>query len=941
MPRANFWAQWGMFGSRAVPSVFVLASIAVAAVAFSSPIVIAKAGSTEPWLDPLALERTEAALDPAHQPAPHIAGVRLGEADVDARGARVARDGATVSIGLASLGRGDTRRAVASPAPEVDGPEVRIVRAAGVVEWWRSLPSGLEQGVTLDARPAGDGALQLDMSVGEGVVPKRIDDDAIALTDASGRELARYAHLAVVDARGRRIPARMLVAGGHIRLEVDDHSAQYPIVVDPLLEFVELPQINSTIPREGTAVAISAAGGWAIVGGSNLVRVYFRAGDVWTPVDHHPSVPDGSRFGASVAISSNGQYVAIGDPGYNGNQGRVLFFSRHSIGGVWRYRDFFAAVPSPGLDGGSLFGTAVALSDDGLHLVATASNDIVAGASSGTARYYTCVPPTSCTQRAEFAPPSPTGRSGDDFGASVAINADASMIAVGAPGDNGERGHVYVHTRSGSTWTYRARLSAPSAQAGEHFGTSVATDGTRLLVGAANFDATADSRDDHGRVISFEWTGSTFASAAEVSRGGHNARLGFSLAMARHTGRRAVAGAYTDGYIRFLSRAGSTWTVGGNATLPATSHFGFSVSMSGDGTRALGGAPNEGTVRSYRLWDAQGEPCTGGGDCRNGLCVDGVCCNDACNDACEACSTAAGSAGASGTCSALTAGAAAAITCRAAAPGGCDVAEQCVAGDRSCPTNLFSTEVCRPADGPCDAPERCSGAAMCPPDIAVAAGTTCRGIVGDTGCDLEDVCDGTSSECADRVHPEGTNCGVAAGPCDDNDLCDDAGVCVENVLPAGTVCNAGVLDVCDTADMCNGLTIDCPMLYLADVMCRAADGTCDTPEFCSGDAPGCPPDAVESAGMSCRESTDASCDPSEQCDGVGAACPADVNSCGVEADAGGGEDDAGGGEDDAGVGSDAGEPVAAAGCGCRAPGTGGGLPLALFALTAWFVRRRR
>src|SRR5688572_12331581 len=89
-----------------------------------------------------------------------------------------------VEIALAAIGRAVLTEVDGSATAIRAGDEVRFVRALGVVEWWRSVPEGMEQGVTIDVRPDGDGPLVLEVSVGAGITPE--GEETIALRDARG-----------------------------------------------------------------------------------------------------------------------------------------------------------------------------------------------------------------------------------------------------------------------------------------------------------------------------------------------------------------------------------------------------------------------------------------------------------------------------------------------------------------------------------------------------------------------------------------------------------------------------------------------------------------------------------------------------------------------------------------------------------------------------------
>lgn len=79
-----------------------------------------------------------------------------------------------------------------------------------------------------------------------------------------------------------------------------------------------------------------------------------------------------------------------------------------------------------------------------------------------------------------------------------------------------------------------------------------------------------------------------------------------------------------------------------------------------------------------------GVSCGAGTECQTGNCVDGVCCNTACGDTCDACSVAQGAA-VNGTCALLGPS----RICRTAATT-CDTEERCDGTNAACPANSFA-----------------------------------------------------------------------------------------------------------------------------------------------------------------------------------------------------------------------------------------------------------
>ena len=707
--------------------------------------------------------------------------------------------------------------------------------------------------------------------------------------------------------------------------------ALLPVTVSAqVLDMVQEGVIDDLLAMaDGRLLAISEDGAHAVVASFGEARAYTRSGDRWIPVGEHPTpATGGGRI--APAIDAGGSVIVLGAP-ETGARGNARYFVRTTVGADVAYTNR-VGLPPTDREGDAEHGFSVDVSADGSVVAVGAPGDAFGGVAAGVVRVYTCTRTPECTLDQILVGPA---RANDDrFGHAVALAPDGDTLVVGVPGsdrDRADAGQVEVFDRSG-VWAHSQTLEAPASLLDEAFGSAVATDGTQLLVGSPNYFAL--DAIETGRVIAFARDGGSFGAGVTIGEGPTaGARYGIAIAIARREGR-AIVGADLGHSVEIFAHEAGAWVSRASLFRPA-SRAGAGVGIDARGERVLIGMPAEtgGKAISYLLFHQQGQPCDRDRDCERGHCTDGVCCEEACGNECEACSEAAGGSS-DGRCTGLTASVASTVVCRPAA-GVCDREETCAPSDRVCPIDLFSTEECRPATRPCDAAERCVfGFPDCPPDVPLPAGRLCRDPVLDPGCDLPDFCDGESFECEDTFHVEGTPCAGPRGPCDTEDRCDGAGTCVPQVLPEGTVCNAAVLDVCDTPDVCNGVTIDCPAAYLADVECRPAAGTCDAPEFCSGDSPSCPPDAVESAGMVCRESS-AACDPSEQCDGASGACPADVNSCEPSDDAG--VVDAA--LHDGGPGADTGAPVAAAGCGCRAV-RASDAPFA-FLLLALTCRQRR
>jgi hypothetical protein len=169
-------------------------------------------------------------------------------------------------------------------------------------------------------------------------------------------------------------------------------------------------------------------------------------------------------------------------------------------------------------------------------------------------------------------------------------------------------------------------------------------------------------------------------------------------------------------------------------------------------------------------------------------------------------------------------------------------------------------KTCRPAAGPCDAEEVCTGDSPdCPPDALEPATKICRDRAGE--CDLPDACSGTSAQCPeDKLLPEGAVCRPSAGPCDPEERCLAGSVScpADRLLSGDNLCRGAVGD-CDEAEWCTGTSADCPAdrLLPAGSYCRGEHGgLCDFVETCTGSDPQCPADGPQPAGFVCEDDQD-------------------------------------------------------------------------------------
>lgn len=149
------------------------------------------------------------------------------------------------SLSLAGIGRDAKLSPIAEGIVNHAAGRVEIHRP-GVIEWYENSARGLEQGFTLEACPLGEGPLVLELAVER--ARAALHDQSVVLATEAGRKL-RYGALTALDATGRTLPSHLEVPGSQrVRLVINDSSAVYPLLIDPLLTSVADAFLESNQP---------------------------------------------------------------------------------------------------------------------------------------------------------------------------------------------------------------------------------------------------------------------------------------------------------------------------------------------------------------------------------------------------------------------------------------------------------------------------------------------------------------------------------------------------------------------------------------------------------------------------------------------------------------------------------------------------------------------
>lgn len=239
----------------------------------------------------------------------------------------------------------------------------------------------------------------------------------------------------------------------------------------------------------GFSVGLSPDGNTLAVGatGSGTVCVFARSGAVWSQQAYLKA----AGFGHSVALSAGGNTLAVGAPNFSGlDSGAVYVFARS--GTNWSQQ---AVVKEAGLSLDDAFGSSVALSADGNTLAVGAFQD----GNSGGAVYAFTRSGTGWSQEAylKASNADPGDRFGGTLALSADGNTLAvgaayeSSAAKGIGGNQADKsadasGAVYVLTRSSSVWSQQSYVKASNPDSGDFFGTvALSGDGVTLAVGSS------------------------------------------------------------------------------------------------------------------------------------------------------------------------------------------------------------------------------------------------------------------------------------------------------------------------------------------------------------------------------------------------------------------------------------------------------------------------
>jgi hypothetical protein len=238
-----------------------------------------------------------------------------------------------------------------------------------------------------------------------------------------------------------------------------------------------------SISDDGTRVAIGTKGGGA--NNQGKTQIFENINGTWSQLGQDINGEAALDYsGVSVSLSSDGNTVAIGASYNDGNSmnsqmGHVRIYSYNESSWVKLGQDI------DGEAAGDNSGVSVSISSDGNTVAIGAQGNDGNGYNSGHVRIYNWNG-GSWNQIGQDI----DGEAAEDWsGTTVSLSSDGNTVAIGAEGNDGggnNTGHVRIYNYNGSAWTQVGQdlYGAPSEYAPSSV--SLSSDGNTLAIGSKN-----------------------------------------------------------------------------------------------------------------------------------------------------------------------------------------------------------------------------------------------------------------------------------------------------------------------------------------------------------------------------------------------------------------------------------------------------------------------
>lgn len=267
------------------------------------------------------------------------------------------------------------------------------------------------------------------------------------------------------------------------------------------------------LSADGTILAVSASRNDDNGNNAGHVRIFENIGGTWIQIgDDIDGEAAEDSSGSGLTLSSDGTIVAIGAPNNDSggflNSGQVRVYE--NIGGSWTQigQDFY------GNNLNDRLGRSVSLSSDGTIVAAGAPD---AMGETGLVKIFR----NQGGNWIQIGQDIVGEASDDNSGASLSLSSDGTVVAIGAPGNdgNGNRsGHVRIYQNINNVWVQMGQDINGEDTFQHNFegmGLSVSSDNFTLAVGAASNDG--ENGENSGSVRVFDISSILSTSEFDIS----------------------------------------------------------------------------------------------------------------------------------------------------------------------------------------------------------------------------------------------------------------------------------------------------------------------------------------------------------------------------------------------------------------------------------------
>ncbi|SIP85730.1 Hypothetical protein PACV_13 [Pacmanvirus A23] len=356
---------------------------------------------------------------------------------------------------------------------------------------------------------------------------------------------------------------------GYITLKYYN-SVWYFISAKPAYGY-PLAQTNKLVPSNtvgnafiGSAVDMTSDGstivfsGYRDNGDTGAVWVYSRSGKILTQVQKIINPGSGNGFGTyGLAISKDGNYIAVGDITVSGGNGAVYIYFKSGATYTLQAGPLYpTGIIDDGVSNPS-FGYNIDLSSNGTYLTAGA---IGHNGSSGAVFVYLRTG-TSWAQQAGPLTFSGATATGNYFGQTVRINDAGDTIAAAGP----LTGVIAVFVRSGTSWSQQGGNLITMSGLG--YSMSLSATGNNLYLGRVSGGQ---------QVTLFSRSGTTWTQGVTIlaSAVGSSGESFGSSVLVNSTGDTMLVGAYQGNKYYILQLKNGSWTSAEVPSVTATSLIG-------------------------------------------------------------------------------------------------------------------------------------------------------------------------------------------------------------------------------------------------------------------------------------------------------------------------------------------------------------------------------